>query len=215
MKEKKKRSLGRPRLSEKSKPTNEVILHAAIQLFLSEGFKNVSLDDVAKRCNVTKATIYYYFESKAALFTEAMTHLMTQIREYMLQMLLEPEPLRERLHRVTEAHLRATFDIDLDGFLREAKSSLSEKQLQAMQHAESKMFDALENAFTDAMNNKEIPEINAKFAVHSYMSLLKVGNYRNPDQTRLFPTIEETALKIMDLFWNGLFPYSGETGKPS
>ncbi|WP_456278676.1 TetR/AcrR family transcriptional regulator [Bacillus sp. AK128] len=206
MKEKKKRSLGRPRSNEQTTPTNEIILNSALELFLSNGFQNVSLDDVAKKCNVTKATIYYYFESKADLFTEAMVLLMTRIRGYMLQMLLEPEPLRQRLYRVTEAHLRATFNIDLDGFLREAKSSLTEKQLQDMHNAESKMFDALKKAFTDSINNNEIPEIHTEFAVQSYTSLLKVGNYRNPDQTGLFPTIEETASQIMDFYWNGLFP---------
>lgn len=207
MAEKKRRSLGRPRLSKQDVPTNEVILHSAIELFLNNGFQNVSLDDVAKKCNVTKATIYYYYDSKAALFTDAMVQLMSQIRGYMLQILQEPETLRQRLYRVAEAHLRATLDIDLDSFLREAKTSLTEKQLEAMHKAESKMFDALKTAFSDSIKNQEIPEININFAVQSYTSLLKVGNYRNPDQTGLFPTIEETANQIVTFFWNGLFPY--------
>lgn len=207
MAEKKRRSLGRPRLSKQDVPTNEVILHSAIELFLNNGFQNVSLDDVAKKCNVTKATIYYYYDSKAALFTDAMVQLMSQIRGYMLQILQEPETLRQRLYRVAEAHLRATLDIDLDSFLREAKTSLTEKQLEAMHKAESKMFDALKIAFSDSIKNQEIPEININFAVQSYTSLLKVGNYRNPDQTGLFPTIEETANQIVTFFWNGLFPY--------
>ncbi|SEN16443.1 DNA-binding transcriptional regulator, AcrR family [Mesobacillus persicus] len=206
MTEKNRRSLGRPRSSEQTKPTKEVILHSALELFLSNGFQNVSLDDVAKKCNVTKATIYYYYDSKATLFTDAMVQLMSRIRGYMLEILQGSEPLRQRLYRVTEAHLRATLDIDLDSFLREAKTSLTRKQLEDMHKAESKMFDALKTAFSDSIKTKEIPEINIDFAVQSYTSLLKVGNYRNPDQSGLFPTIEEAAKQIMEFYWNGLFP---------
>jgi len=205
LKKNKKRSLGRPRSSEQTIPTKEVILNSAIELFLSNGFQNISLDDVAKKCNVTKATIYYYFESKAALFTEALIQMMARIRGYMVQMLLEPVPLKQRLHRVAEAHLKATFDINLDGFLREAKSSLTDKQLQAIHEAESEMFEALEKAFSDAIKNNEIPEVHTTFAVHCFTSLLSVGNYRQPDQTGIFPTSEETANQIIDFFWNGLF----------
>lgn len=67
------------------------------------------------------------------------------------------------------------------------------------------MFEALETAFQDAIIKNEIPDIHATFAAHSYIALLKVGNYRNPDQTGIFPNIEETAENIITFFWNGLF----------
>ncbi|WP_181833197.1 TetR/AcrR family transcriptional regulator [Bacillus taeanensis] len=207
MNAKRKKSLGRPRSSEQKQPTNVIILQTATALFLKNGFQDVSIDDVAKECNVTKATVYYYFESKASLFTEAMVQMMLRIRKYMEAMLVENEPLRIRLHKVAEAHLKATFDLDLDGFLRETKNSLTKKQFQQIQEAEEKMFDVLEKAFHNAIETGEIPKVNPKFAAHSYISLLKVGNYRNPDQTAIFSSIEETAEKIIDFFWNGLAAY--------
>ncbi|MFD1738398.1 TetR/AcrR family transcriptional regulator [Bacillus salitolerans] len=207
MKAKNKRLLGRPPLSEQKKPTNLIILHGATHLFLTNGFQDVSVDDIAKECNVTKATVYYYYESKAALFTEAMVQMMVQIRNYMESILREDEPFRSRLHKITMAHLKATFDIDLDGFLRETKNTLSKEQLLQMQNAEIQMFDLLENAFIEAIAKEEIPKVNTRFATHSYLALLKIGNYRNLDQTPIFSSVEETTDKIIDFFWNGLFAH--------
>ncbi|MRH43445.1 TetR family transcriptional regulator [Aquibacillus halophilus] len=205
LKAKKKRSLGRPRSSELKQPTNEIILQTATYLFLANGYQDVSVDDIAKKCNVTKATVYYYYDSKAELFTEAMVQMMFRIRERMRAMLLEDSPLYGRLLKVTQAHLRATVDIDLDGFMRETKNSLSSDQIKKMQEAEENMYKAIEEAFVNAIDNGEISEINPTFAAHTYISLLRVGNYKNTDNTTIFPSIDETSEQIMTFFWNGLF----------
>lgn len=206
MKGKTKRSLGRPRLSNQNEPTNTIILHAATDLFLARGYQKVSIDDIADKCNLTKATVYYYFESKADLFTEAMVELMSRIHDYMNAILKNAVPLRTRLHQVADLHLKATVEIDLDGYMRETQNSLTEDHVQRMKEAEEKVFKALEDAFIEAIASGEIPVINAKFAAHSYINLLKVGNYRNQDQSRIFSSVEETSEKIMEFFWNGLFP---------
>ena len=37
--------------------------------------------EVAKVCGVTKATVYYYYSTKADLFTATMIQMMVRIRE--------------------------------------------------------------------------------------------------------------------------------------
>lgn len=205
MDEKSKRTLGRPRSSEQKQPTNKIILGAATDLFLANGYKEVAVDDVAMKCNVTKATVYYYYSSKAELFTEAMIQMMLRIRQYMQTMLIEDKPLHSRLLKVAKAHLQATVDIDLDSFMRETRSVLSEEQIKRMHDAENYMYAVIEKAFIDAMDSGEISEVNPKFAVHTYISLMKVGNFKNPDNTTIFPSIQETAEQLVTFFWNGLF----------
>jgi TetR/AcrR family transcriptional regulator, mexJK operon transcriptional repressor len=53
-----------------SKPTAKqaAILEAATEVFLEQGFGNASMDEIARRANVSKATIYSHFDSKHALF---------------------------------------------------------------------------------------------------------------------------------------------------
>jgi AcrR family transcriptional regulator len=46
----------------------DVVIRAAWQLFLDQGFSATSMDAVAKAAGVSKATLYAYFPSKEALF---------------------------------------------------------------------------------------------------------------------------------------------------
>src|SRR5712671_5327366 len=48
----------------------EAILAAALDEFSARGFAATRLDDVAKRADVAKGTIYLYFADKEALFQE-------------------------------------------------------------------------------------------------------------------------------------------------
>lgn len=64
----KKSVRGRPRDMEKT----AAILSAAIDLFLELGFDGTSMDEVAKRAQVSKQTVYSHFSSKEQLFGEAV-----------------------------------------------------------------------------------------------------------------------------------------------
>ena len=59
---------GRPR-SEKAK---QAILTAAIELLLEQGVHDMSMDEVAERAGVSKATIYRWWASKELLALEAL-----------------------------------------------------------------------------------------------------------------------------------------------
>ena len=40
------------------------IMHAAIDLFVQSGFKNVTMDDIARRAGISKKTLYQHFTNK-------------------------------------------------------------------------------------------------------------------------------------------------------
>src|SRR5699024_6515409 len=148
---KQRRSPGRPRTSEQTKSTQDIVLKTAVQLFLDRGYPAVSIDDIAKDCGVTKATVYYYFSSKPKLFTEAMIQMMDRINERIQTILSGPESLKDRLRNVTRAHLKATFQINLDAFMQGAEETLSTDQIQKMREAEERMHKGIEQAFQDAV----------------------------------------------------------------
>lgn len=198
-------SLGRPKISEGKISTKELILKTAAQLFLENGYQKVSIDDIATDAGLTKASVYYYFASKAELFKEVMITLMEQIQDNIAQLLGSDKPLHDRLFDVLIAHLKATLTIDLEGFIRESKTSLSVEQVKEIKMAEENIFLRIEQAFTDAMEKGEIPQINSKFAAHSYIALTRVGNYKNSNGLTIFPNIEEAAANIMSVFWKGFF----------
>ncbi|MEN6328564.1 MAG: helix-turn-helix domain-containing protein [Syntrophomonas sp.] len=59
-----------------SKSSKQVIMEAAIELFAEKGFDGARVDEIAKRAQVNKALIYYYFESKDKILEELMSVLI-------------------------------------------------------------------------------------------------------------------------------------------
>jgi AcrR family transcriptional regulator len=64
----KTRSPGRPR----SAKSQKAILATAIEILLEQGLTSMSMDDVAKRAGVSKATIYRWWASKELLALDAL-----------------------------------------------------------------------------------------------------------------------------------------------
>ena len=44
----------------------EAVLQTAVQMFIEKGYRQTSLDDVAKKLKITKPALYYYFHNKEA-----------------------------------------------------------------------------------------------------------------------------------------------------
>jgi AcrR family transcriptional regulator len=69
-------SRGRPR----SEKAHEAILSAAAELLLARGLGAVSMDAVAERAGVSKATIYRWWPTKETLALDALHHEWTPAR---------------------------------------------------------------------------------------------------------------------------------------
>jgi TetR/AcrR family transcriptional regulator, mexJK operon transcriptional repressor len=57
-----------------SRARREAVVVAAKAVFFEQGYQLTSMDQVAERAGTTKRTLYDYFGSKEALFSEVITH---------------------------------------------------------------------------------------------------------------------------------------------
>jgi TetR/AcrR family transcriptional regulator, mexJK operon transcriptional repressor len=57
-----------------SRARREAVVVAAKSVFFEEGYQLASMDQIAERAGTTKRTLYDYFGSKEALFTEVIAH---------------------------------------------------------------------------------------------------------------------------------------------
>jgi AcrR family transcriptional regulator len=48
----------------------EAVLQTAVQMFIEKGYRQTSLDDVAKKLKITKPALYYYFHNKEEIYLE-------------------------------------------------------------------------------------------------------------------------------------------------
>jgi AcrR family transcriptional regulator len=198
------RVLGRPRHDENAKPKKDIVLETATRLFIKEGYKNISMDDVAKACNVTKATIYYYYPTKGDLYTSALLAMMDRIRLSILQILEQPIVFKERLEQLIEIHLSATVDIDMKNFMREATINLSTSQLKEVQASENNMYKTIEQAMQREMEQGTIRKGKATFFAHAFMALMSVGYFKDGEGERLFQSEAMAAKEIVDFFWQSV-----------
>jgi AcrR family transcriptional regulator len=65
--------------AEKSAARREAIIAAALDEFSARGFAATRIDDVAKRADVAKGTIYLYFRDKEALFEELVRVMLVPL----------------------------------------------------------------------------------------------------------------------------------------
>lgn len=61
---------------EKEKQLSEMILEKAKEMYLTLGFKGVTLDDIAQEMSISKKTIYQYYANKNELVEAVGTQLM-------------------------------------------------------------------------------------------------------------------------------------------
>ncbi len=83
------------------------IIAAARQEFLSQGFRETSMDRVAKRADVSKRTVYNHFPSKETLFRAVAVELIQEMRQA-ARVAFDPEQSLE-----AQLRLMATREVDL------------------------------------------------------------------------------------------------------
>ena len=66
---------GAPQLTGRSARKHRAILEAATDVFLTRGYRDTSMDEVAARSGVSKQTVYKHFSSKEALFVEIVERM--------------------------------------------------------------------------------------------------------------------------------------------
>src|SRR5262249_4795928 len=65
--------------AERQAAKREAILAAALDEFSARGFAATRLDDIAKRADVAKGTIYLYFCDKESLFQELVRTMLSPV----------------------------------------------------------------------------------------------------------------------------------------
>ncbi|MFC5532068.1 TetR/AcrR family transcriptional regulator [Cohnella yongneupensis] len=176
------------------------VLSAASQLFMELGYEPVSINMIADRASVTKASVYYYFTNKADLFAMSVIEMMSRIRRRTFDLLEGEGSLKERVGRIARTKL-SRMHTDFESMMREAVPFLSEDQLRDIRIAEHGIHEVLAEAFHAGMQNGELAMGDPMLLSHAFSALLMLGNREQLGDRK--PSVEELADMIVELFWNG------------
>jgi AcrR family transcriptional regulator len=61
------------------------ILERALDVFVDEGFENVTIQKIAVRCGITRTTLYIYFKNKKEIFNYSIKHLLNEVEAVILE----------------------------------------------------------------------------------------------------------------------------------
>ncbi len=98
----------RARREREKEERRQSILRAAREVFFENGFHRATVDNVAERAEVSKGTVYLYFESKETILAHLLLEGLGELLGELEQAYAADEPLTadERLQRLGRAYLR-------------------------------------------------------------------------------------------------------------
>lgn len=94
------------------------ILFAAVEVFREHGFSTARVDDIAKRAEVSKRTLYKHFASKQVLFDAIVELLVEDVAAIPVPLFRPGVPVREQLIAALTAYVGTISATEYIGMIR-------------------------------------------------------------------------------------------------
>jgi AcrR family transcriptional regulator len=83
--------------------SDEKIINSALEAFKTNGIKNVTMDDIAKRAGVSKRTVYELFNDKHTLVIASIKHMLIKNNCEIIKIIGQTDNVIEALFKIVEA----------------------------------------------------------------------------------------------------------------
>lgn len=90
------------RRERKKGETRENIINSAVSLFKVKGYTETSMEEIAEKVDVSKATLYNYFPDKGSILIVYFQSMITDYGEEIKASLKENQPLKARLNALLD-----------------------------------------------------------------------------------------------------------------
>jgi AcrR family transcriptional regulator len=143
------------------------ILRAAFEAFAERGYDKTSMDDIVRRCGLSKGTLYWHFKNKHDLLIATINMAMGGIRQSMEAIMNQDAPAGERLRRMfIETSDSFLEDPNLIGLLANFffQSSQSPEAQHVMRSAYDIFVSLLEQLIQEGIDSGEFRPVDARMA---------------------------------------------------
>lgn len=173
----------------------ERVLNAAHQLFVAQGFAEVSMQQIAASAGITKATMYHHYPSKEALFLAVCLREGEQMRAGLERSVRDEQPFRAQLEAVIRFLLDSASNADTGRLIADLHRHV-DRQHRAAVHDLANPATVIRPLFEQAIARREIRPIDLDTVVPMLLGMV-FGQVRfamsegRPDHLRkdLAPTI--------------------------
>jgi len=81
------------------------VLKAARKLFFEKGYKDVTVESIAKKANISKGAVYLYFKSKDEIYTQILLTDVDRHQKQMAAIINEGRPAAETLLLIAQSYV--------------------------------------------------------------------------------------------------------------
>jgi AcrR family transcriptional regulator len=143
-------------MGERRSGTRERIQAVAVELFAEHGYDKTSLREIAERLDVTKAALYYHFNTKEDIVVSLFEDLIAGIDEIIAWGQTQPRTLETRQELIRRyGRLTRERPKGMMRFIQESKTTMQElapgEKLQCRFHTLADMLRAPDASLTDQL----------------------------------------------------------------
>lgn len=164
----------------------EEIINAAENLFYEDGYDNVSMDQIAKKAEFTKRTIYQYFTSKEDLFFAVAHRGFVKMFSYFQKASQKGKTAFEKLHLACLAYYQFYKDCPetfrLMNYIGYVKKNNSPQQKEWMEF-DNRMFEQIARIVKDGKKDGSIREDLDSDMVTFSIAFITTGFFKQLSET--------------------------------
>lgn len=150
----------------------EKIIETAAILFKEKGYAGTSVQDIADNLGVTKAALYYYFQSKEEILWEIIDRTMNTAEQRMQELMKQEMPLIERIKRIILNHIMSVLDDSpyMTVFFSE-RARLSPEKLKAINTRRRNYEECIANFIRQGIKENVINSVNVLPTVYGILGM--------------------------------------------
>lgn len=159
------------------------ILDKALDIFMEEGYEDVTFQKIADRCGITRTTLYIYFKNKREIFLWSIKQLTDEIESSLLRIVDDPGlSYAERLRKVLDLILdkcsenRRLFAVTL-AYLLQLKKTGKDPAVRVRRRL-LRLRHLLSSIIIEGMNSGEFKEMNVHDVNELFYSVMESAIFR-------------------------------------
>ncbi len=161
----------KPKTTDLAENRKNEIIDVALKLFAQQGYHSTTLDEVAAKIGVTKATLYYYFRSKEEVLRAILNRSLNRMQKT-LELGKSPLSTRDKLRRFIEYHVEFSADTaELAKITFEQVNVLPKRSREAVKRKQREVDVLLENILQQGIDEGIIVTGDIKIAAFAIIGL--------------------------------------------
>ena len=150
----------------------EKILKSAARLFAKNGYEKVTMEEIATKLKLNKATLYYYFKSKDEIFFTIQMQAIGQANDALEKVLDSNLGPKEKLREAIKSHVRIVTRDYITGTFRQRELVLPRELMVKVIAARNHFEENFEKIVLEGVKQGIFQENNWKLAVMSILGAL-------------------------------------------